>query len=407
MADVTTPNPADRDTASDAGRDAERGAERDARSDAWVTLAHATEPGDGTVGALAVDLGPEAVLEALRSGTSGLRQEEGMRARLEGVSAADARARAAAVGARILTPEHDEWPRVLEALGARSPLALWVVGAADLRLLALRAVSVVGARSSSPYGEEVARSWAGSLAARGWTIVSGAAFGIDAAAHRGALRAGGMTVAVTAGGVDVPYPRAHAALLAAIADQGLVVSEVPLGQQVRRQRFLSRNRLIAALGRTTVVVEAAERSGTTATARSAAQMGRPVLAVPGPVTSPVSAGCHRMVQDGLAIVAADWTDVLAAADLDAWGRMQTDIARDGGSDVAEEDPRDRWAEREMRLLDALPARGWMDLSSVMRSSGLAARDVLAGTALLVSAGWMEQGASGWRRVRVPSSDTRR
>lgn len=399
MADVSAP-----DLASDAAASA---AARAARSDAWIALAHATEPGDGSVGALVVDLGPEAVLEAVGSGTSGLRHEEGMRARLAGVSSADARERAAAVGARILTPEDQEWPRVLEALGARGPLALWVVGAADLRLLALRAVSVVGARSSSPYGEEIARSWAGSLATRGWTVVSGAAFGIDAAAHRGALRAGGMTIAVTAGGVDVPYPRAHAALLAAIADQGLVISEVPLGQQVRRQRFLSRNRLIAALGRTTVVVEAAERSGTTATARAAAQMGRPVLAVPGPVTSPVSAGCHRMVQDGLAIVAADWTDVLAAADLDDWGQVQFDNARVAGADVTREDPRDRWAEREVRLLDALPARGWMDLPSIMRSSGLAARDVLAGTALLVAAGWMEQGASGWRRIRVPSPDTRR
>lgn len=399
MADVNAPNVPSGHPASDDARAA--------RSDAWVTLAHATEPGDGAVGALAAGLGPELLLASIESGASGLRHEEGMRARLEGVSAADARERATAVGARILTPEDPEWPGVLEALGDRRPLALWVVGAADLRLLTLRAVSVVGARSCSPYGEEVARSWAGSLAARGWTVVSGAAFGIDAAAHRGALRAGGMTIAVTAGGVDVPYPRAHAALLGAIADQGLVMSEVPLGQQVRRQRFLSRNRLIAALGRTTVVVEAAERSGTTATARSASHMGRPVLAVPGPVTSPVSAGCHRMVQDGLAVVAADWTDVLAAADLDAWGRVQADPTRLGGSDTAAEDPRDRWAEREARLLDALPARGWMDLASVMRSSGLAARDVLAGTALLVSAGWMEQGAAGWRRVRVPPAEAPR
>jgi DNA processing protein len=382
-------------------------AERIAASDAWIALAHATEPGEEAVGALAVHRGPAAVLESIRSGSSGLRHEEGMRARLEGVSAADARGHAAALGARILTPEDHEWPRVLDALGARRPLALWVLGAADLRLLALRAVAVVGARSCSPYGEEVARSWAGSLAASGWTVVSGAAFGIDAAAHRGALRSGGMTIAVMAGGVDVPYPRAHAALLAAIADQGLVVSEVPLGQQVRRQRFLSRNRLIAALGRTTVVVEAAERSGTTATARAAAQMGRPVIAVPGPVTSPVSAGCHRMVQDGLAVLAAEWTDVLAAADLDAWGRAQSDETGVAESDRQPEDPRDRWSEREARLMDALPTRGWMDLASVMRSSGLPARDVLAGTALLVSAGWMEQGASGWRRVRVPTRDAPR
>ncbi len=381
-------------------------------ADAWIALAHAAEPGDEAVGALAVDLGPQAALEAIESGCSGLRHEEGMRARLEGVSPSDARDRAAAVGARVLTPEDHEWPRALDALGARRPLALWVAGTADLRLLALRAVSIVGARASSPYGEEVARSWAGALAASGWTVVSGGAFGIDAAAHRGALRAGGMTVAVMAGGVDVAYPRAHAALLAAIADQGLVISEVPLGEQVRRQRFLARNRLIAALGRTTVVVEAAERSGTTATARSAAQMARPVLAVPGPVTSPASAGCHRMLQDGLAVVAADWTDVLAAADLEAWSRAQPGSASAArgalsGRCSGAGDPRDRWAEREVRLLDALPVRGWMDLASLRRASGLDARDVLAGAALLVTEGWVEQGAAGWRRVRVPPRDTRR
>ena len=155
-------------------------------------------------------------------------------------------------------------------------------GAADLRLLALRSVAVVGARACTAYGEEVARTWSAELAADSWCVLSGAAFGIDAAAHRGALAASGPTVAVLAGGVDVPYPRAHVALLARIADEGLVVSEVPPGESVRRQRFLSRNRVIAALGRATLVIEAAERSGTTATARAASAIARPCSRCPAP-----------------------------------------------------------------------------------------------------------------------------
>ena len=246
-----------------------------------IELAHCVEPGDYGVGAMVALSGPARVAGRIRSGTTGLRHGEGLKARMRGVRTAEAAERAARVGARIVTRVDAEWPGQLADLGDQEPYALWVAGAGSLRLLALRSVAMVGARACTAYGEEIAREWSAEFTAGQWCVVSGGAFGIDAAAHRGALAAGGPTICVLAGGVDMPYPRAHDALIARIADEGLVVSESPPGESVRRQRFLSRNRVIAALCRATVVVEAAERSGTTATARAAGLMGRPVLAVPG------------------------------------------------------------------------------------------------------------------------------
>lgn len=369
-----------------------------AERDAWIELAHAVEPADAATSRLLTALGPVELLQRVRAGRSGLRHEEGIAARLAGVVADEACARADRMGARILSRGDREWPTQVDALGAMAPLALWVRGEASLRLLALRSVAVVGARASTAYGDEIARSWSASLALLGWTVVSGAAFGIDAAAHRGALSAGGVTVALVAGGVDVAYPRAHAGLLTAIAEQGLVVSEVPLGEAVRRQRFLSRNRLIAALGRATVVVEAAERSGTSATAHQAAGLLRPVLAVPGPVTSPASAGCHRMVQEGTAVLATELADVLAALDLSGPGASPNPEHEDG-----RERRRDALDPVARVVLDALPARAWMAATELVRASGLASADVLAAAMRLVIAGWLEEGPAGWRRSREPAA----
>lgn len=368
---------------------------------ALIELAHAAEPADPSVARLVHRVGPVEAVEQIRRGSSGLRQQEGLQARLRGVNAVSAEERAHDLGVRIITRVDSEWPTQIEALDAAVPYALWVLGAASLRLLALRSVSVVGARACTAYGEEVTRSWSAQLASEGWTIVSGAAFGIDAAAHRGALGADGVTVALLAGGVDVPYPRAHASLLAAISDQGLVVSEVPLGETVRRQRFLSRNRLIAALGRATVVVEASERSGTTATARTAASLMRPVLAVPGPITSPASAGCHRMIADGTALLAADLDAVATVLELDASRGVLDHTAGPDGAGAGADEPsrRDRLDHRQRAVLDAMPARGWLGLADLVRESGLAMSDVLPSVSVLAVSGWIEEGAAGWRRIR--------
>ena len=364
---------------------------------ALIALAHAVEPGDPAVGRLLAEIGAVDLLHRVLSGRSGLRQEEGLRARLRsaGVDRALDRAleRAGQCGASIVTRVDRAWPTQLAALRGQEPLALWAAGAADLRLLALRSVAIVGARACTPYGEELAHRWSAELAERSWTVVSGAAFGIDAAAHRGALAAEGTTVAVLAGGVDEPYPRAHAGLLARIQDEGLVVSESPPGEVVRRQRFLARNRLIAALTRATVVVEAADRSGTTATARVAGALTRPVLAVPGPVTPPASAGCHRMIRDGDALLAGSLDDVVAALDLTA--------SAHAGTRSAPELARDALSPRERLVLDALPARGVVGLDRVVSGACLATGDALAALGLLVAGGWVEEAGDGWRLARAP------
>ncbi|MFM8895388.1 MAG: DNA-processing protein DprA, partial [Actinomycetales bacterium] len=288
---------------------------------ALIALAHAAEPADERIGAMVRERSAVETLRVLREGRSGLRDEPGLLARLAQVDPVWAQDHAHRLGARILHRGGPGWPTQLDQLGDASPLVLWVLGAADLRLTALRSVAMVGARACTAYGESVARSWSAHLTDASWTVVSGGALGIDAAAHRGALAPGGMTICILACGVDVAYPRSNEALLHRIADEGLLISESPLGEEVRRRRFLTRNRLIAALTRATVVVEAGLRSGTTSTAHSAAALNRPVLAVPGPVTSPMSAGCHALVRDGIAVLASAPEDVLEVIEpMDARGQ---------------------------------------------------------------------------------------
>lgn len=363
---------------------------------ALIALAHCAEPGDAALGRLVAERGATAVLAMVAAGTSGLAHGEGLAARLAASAATSADAAAERIGARIVTRCDREWPTQLDALSHHVPLALWVSGAADLRLLALRCVAIVGARACTVYGEEIARSWAADLAADRWCIVSGGAYGIDAAAHRGALAAGGATICVLAGGVDVPYPRGHDALISRVVDDGLVLSEVPVGEGVRRQRFLSRNRLIAALSRATVVVEAAERSGTTATARVAAELNRPVLAVPGPVNSVASTGCHRMIRDGRALLVSSACEVAELIDLTSSAR-RSDIPTQGA------DPDravwDSLGSRERRVLDALPARAPADLGMIVLRCGIDGRGVLAALGLLESRGLVQPAGDGWRRGR--------
>ncbi len=171
-------------------------------------------------------------------------------------------------------------------------------------------MSVVGARACTGYGNQAAGQLSADLARTGAVVVSGAALGVDGAAHRGALAVGGHTVAVLACGIDRSYPASHTALIQAIGERGAVLAELPPGTSHTRFRFLSRNRLIAALGLGSVVVEAAGRSGSLVTARLAAELGRAVFAVPGPVTSRQSTGTNLLLCDG-AVPALDARQVLA------------------------------------------------------------------------------------------------
>ncbi|MEV5962289.1 DNA-processing protein DprA [Kribbella sp. NPDC051952] len=228
--------------------------------------------------------------------------------------------RAADAGARFVIPGDDEWPDQVEILAeagqlsrrAGVPFGLWVRGPANLRHVLARSVAMVGSRACSTYGEHVAAELSAGLAENGVTVVSGGAFGIDAAAHRGALAASGVTVAVLACGVDVSYPKRNSALFSRIVEQGLVMSELPPGCSPTKLRFLARNRLIAAGTLGTVVIEAAVRSGALNSAGWAEQCGRAVLAVPGPVTSRMSAGSHLLVRERDAVLVTSVPDIIEA-----------------------------------------------------------------------------------------------
>jgi len=211
---------------------------------------------------------------------------------------------------RLLCPGDAEWPAGLDALGEAAPVALWVTGVLDLRFSCLRSVAVTGSRAATAYGSYLASELGAALASRGVTVISGASFGIDAAAHRGALAADGATIAVLPGGIDVPYPAAHADLLQAVAAQGALVSEAPPGIPAGRLRFEFRHRVIAALATGTVVVESAARGRALTAARFAHGLGRPVMAVPGPVTSDLSAGCHDLIRSGQALLVTCAGDVV-------------------------------------------------------------------------------------------------
>ncbi len=281
------------------------GEERQARQ----ALLHAGEPGDR---ALSRFVGRHGVLEAvdrLRAGAGPSRDGRHTH-RLLSADLDRERELAERVRARLACPGDPEWPAEQLSRLTVPPHALWVRGSIGLEDATEQSVAVVGSRAATAYGEHVATELAAGLADHGWMVVSGAAYGIDGAAHRGCLAVGGRTVAVLAGGVDDAYPKGHASLLTRVAEGGLVVSELPVGQTPTRARFLERNRLIAALACGTVAVEMAHRSGARNTLEHAETLLRPVMAVPGPVTSAMSAGCNEWIAQRRAEVVTDAEDIL-------------------------------------------------------------------------------------------------
>jgi DNA processing protein len=328
-------------------------------------------------------------------------------------------------GIRLVCPEDAEWPSALDQLGPARPYALWLRGNADLRFACSRSASVVGSRAATSYGAHVAGELSADLGERGWAVVSGGAYGIDAAAHRGALAAEGVTIAVLACGVDYPYPASHADLFAAICAQGLVMSEWPPGSRPARTRFLVRNRVIAALACGTVIVEAGERSGALNTARHAADLGKPLMAVPGPVTSAQSAGCHRILREwGATCVtrAADIIEMLSplsvpdaltpggpqpsdsAPDPVAWPLGRGAPSRAGMLSRDDDAPcRDELDADCARVLDALPARGGAGTSTIAVEAGVDLDTVLGCLGQLAGLGFIERCDRGWR-LRKHSRD---
>jgi DNA processing protein len=210
-------------------------------------------------------------------------------------------------GAIFLTPASDEWPTSLNDLAA-IPIGLVVKG--DVAALSQRALAIVGTRNPTAYGMRIAADFAAGFVDREWNIISGGAYGIDSAAHKGALIAEGQTVAVLATGIDVAYPAGNVRLFAEIAENGALVSEVLPGTHAIPIRFLNRNRIIAALSKATLVVEAAFRSGSLRTARDAAELLRPVMAIPGPINAPTSEGCHRLIGERAAEIVTSVSDAI-------------------------------------------------------------------------------------------------
>ncbi|GGZ12512.1 hypothetical protein GCM10010300_65920 [Streptomyces olivaceoviridis] len=359
-----------------------------------VFLGRVVEAGDEVAGRWVREFGVGEVVRRLRCGGDALPGVSGTR--WEGLVARARRAEperdletARAAGARFVRPGDAEWPRQLDDLGDARPLGLWVRGRPNLRMWALRSVAVVGARACTEYGAHAGATLASGLAERGWVVVSGGAYGIDGAAHRGALATHGATVAVLACGVDQSYPRGHAALIARIAEQGLVVGELPPGDHPTPSRFILRNRVIAALTRGTVVVEAACRSGSLATARAAQRLGRFTMGVPGPVTSALSAGVHELLR-GEATLVTDATEVIELV-----GDMG-ELAPARRGPVL---PRDLLQPAARTVLAALPGNRAAPAEEIALGARTTRDDVIARLYELRALGYVERHGDGWKLTR--------
>ena len=324
-------------------------------------------------------------------------------------------------GMRLLVPELPGWPHfamaALERIALRRlgsyrsgterhrdggepipPLALWVRGTGDLASAGVRGVAIVGSRASTQYGDHVTGELAYGLAARGFDVVSGGAYGIDAVAHRAALSADGQTTLVSAGGLDRPYPPRNADLYDQVAESGLLVSESPPGAAPQRHRFLTRNRLIAALSTGTVVVEAAARSGALSTAHHCLMLGRTLMAVPGPITSLMSAGCHALLRhDG-----AERALLVASVDhvLEAIGVAGEGLDRPSSPDSTNAgDLRvriDRLDARGRQVFDGVPVRRPAREDELARRCGLPVVEVIRALPSLRLAGLVESTDEGFR-----------
>ncbi len=364
---------------------------------AWSFLA---EPRSGPLTRVLAGSGAVESLARLRAGRLGRR--EGWDARLPDLRVEDLVHATQRQGLHVLVPGDDGWPEGLDRL-EHPPYCLFVRGERDLAALVDRSVAVVGSRAATEYGLRVAADLADGLVGRGWTVVSGAAYGIDAASHRAALAAEGTTVAVLACGADRAYPSSHRGLLDDIARTGAVVSEVPPGWAPFRSRFLARNRLIAALTRATVVVEASLRSGSLTTAREARTLHLPVGAVPGPVTSMGSAGCHALVRDTGAVLVTDAAEVGELA-----GRIGDDLAP--GRPPTPRSPADDLDPVSYAVWSAVPVRGGATSERLAVAAGVPVVRLLGVLGALEGAGLVVREAGRWRKPAgraAPQTDTGR
>lgn len=357
----------------------------DADRFARAALSRLAEPCDKEVPGLVEQLGAVETVARIRAGRGTMARFAARLAVLDTDRDLDI---AAKVGARVVVPGDDEWPERLGQV-AVPPYCLWVRGPLDLAETVERSVAVVGSRSATAYGEQVAADIAAGLCQRGWAVVSGAAFGIDGSAHRGALAVDGATVAVLAGGVERPYPPGHATLISRIARDGLVVSEVAPGSAPMKSRFLARNRLIAGMTRGTVVVEADLRSGSRNTVKHAIEAGRPVGAVPGPVTSMTSSGCHQEIRDARAVLVTSAEEVV-----DLVGDLGDDACEPGRGPVL---PEDDLPPLDASVLEVVPFRSGLTLDVIVRQVAQAPLLVRAALGRLERLGLVTESAGTWRK----------
>ncbi|GGB86219.1 DNA-processing protein DprA [Knoellia flava] len=357
----------------------------------WARLAwsHIVEPEDEKVARSIATHGAVDALERFVSGPEA--RGDAHAARVGAMDIDRARHVLDRLRVRVVVPGDEEWPTGLDQLGV-PPVCLYARGECEVSV-AEGSVAIVGSRAATAYGLSVAADLGEGLAHRGVTVVSGAAFGIDAAAHRGALAGGGPTIAVLARGLDRAYPQAHEGLLREVSAHGVVVSELPPGWAPHRHRFLARNRLIAALTVGTVVVEAGLRSGSLNTAKVARELVRHVAAVPGPVTSVQSAGCHQLVRERGATLVTDAAEVL-----DLMGRLGLDAV---GVARAPETPESELDPVALAVFSAVPVRAGADLARLQAHTALDARTLLAALGRLGLLGLVSRDGDRWRKVPSP------
>jgi len=365
---------------------------------ARIHLSAALEPGEPRVLEAVRLAGAVVVVDRLRHGDRLLDPDGRCARRLVGVDPLAVAQRAQAQGIDFVVPGDPAWPAGLDDLagvvrdrGGCVPAGVWARGYGDIATLR-RSVAVVGSRAASVYGTSVAGEWAAAMAQASVAVVSGAAYGIDAAAHRGALAVDGTTVAVLACGLDQAYPRGNAAMIERISEHGLVLSEAAPGSTVNRGRFLRRNRVIAAIARGTLVVEAGARSGALSTARWAEQLLRPLAAVPGPVTSAMSVGPHSLIREMRAVLVSRPEDVVELV-----GEVGTDATQPY---VTAPVPTDGLSQSGASVHDALPTRGQVTVAELMAATGLGVSSVLRACAELAERGLVSGEGDVWTR-RVP------
>lgn len=359
---------------------------------ARMALTCVVDGGEPALAELVALVGPEAAWGSVAGG--GLSAPLAQRAATLDLDLLRQQARAG--GIRFVIPGDDEWPAQLEDLTRCEfiqrrggvPIGLWLRGPAHLATVVERSVSVVGSRASTNYGNGVATDLGAELAEAGLTVVSGGAFGIDAAAHRGALAARGSTVAVLATGVDVKYPAGNSGLFEWIGKDHVLVSELPPGATPTRIRFLARNRMIAALSLGTVVVEAALRSGARNTASWALGCSRTLMAVPGPVHSAMSVAPHLMLREGQASLVTGAADVIELV-----SPMGDNLVTypHGAARVT-----DHLEPLRLSVYEAVPARRPISAGQIAMTAGLSLPTCLAELAGLEQSGLVENDDRGWR-----------